>query len=80
MMYRRLAIRVIELALRDLTAPACAATDRETARAFLAGSPMLCHWCHVADIDPRRVVAHVTAIRRARADDAPGMFNASDRR
>ena len=60
--YRRLAARVIELAFRDLQAPACAAGDRESARTFLAGSPILLHWCQVAALDPRRVIAHARAI------------------
>ncbi len=57
--YRHLAVRVIDQALRDLTRPAESRTDRESARAFLAGSPMLCHWCEVAEIDPRWLVIHL---------------------
>jgi hypothetical protein len=63
-MYRRLAARVIELAFRDLQAPACAPGDRESARTFLAGSPILLHWCHVAAVDPRRVIARASEICR----------------
>jgi len=67
--YRRLAMRVIERAVRDMTAPVCAATDRESARVFLAGSPMLFHWCSVAEIDPRRVVAQTSGLGRLPKDE-----------
>ena len=53
--YRHLAVHVLARALRDLLNPAGSATDRESARLFLTGSPMLSHWCHVAALDPRRV-------------------------
>jgi len=59
--YRRLAMRVIDQALRDLASPAQSASDRESARAFLAGSPMLDHWCEVAEIDPRWLVVYLKA-------------------
>ncbi len=53
--YRNLAIHVLARALRDLAAPAASPDDRESARLFLAGSPMLYHWCRVASLDPRHV-------------------------
>ena len=59
---RRLALRVIERALKDIVAPHCAAADRQTARDFLAGSTMLVHWCSVATLDPGRVTAWATAL------------------
>jgi hypothetical protein len=50
--YRTLALRVISVAVRDLISPGQSACERETARTFLSGSPMLTHWCSLADIDP----------------------------
>jgi hypothetical protein len=53
--YQRLAIRVIQLALRDLH---CASPElRQTARVFLGGDPLLFLWCDLADIGPARVMA-----------------------
>jgi hypothetical protein len=57
--YRHLALHVLARALRDLANANGSATDRESARLFLAGSPMLFHWCHVAALDPRVVTRHV---------------------
>lgn len=65
--YRRLAVRVIQRAFKDITAPACPADDRRSAREFLAGSPMLFHWCSVAALDPRRVIAKATTLRSPRS-------------
>ena len=62
--YRRLAIRIIQRAFKDMIEPACAAGDRESAWAFLAGSPMLLHWCSVAALDSRTVIVRATALRR----------------
>ena len=60
--YRRLAIRVIELAFRDLD---CASPDlRQSARAFLAGHPLLFLWCDLAELRPARVIARATEARR----------------
>ncbi len=56
--YRRLATRVIHRALLDLESPS--KVDRETARTFLAGSPMLRFWCQLAQLNAGRVVAHMT--------------------
>jgi hypothetical protein len=53
--YRTLALRVISVAVRDLISPGHSASERETARAFLSGSPMLTHWCSLADIDPEAI-------------------------
>jgi hypothetical protein len=60
--YRRLAMRVIERAFRDVTPQGCSAQERRTAREFLAGSVMLFHWCRVAMLDPRRVIASALAL------------------
>lgn len=60
--YRTLALRVISLAVRDLVTPGQSASERDTARRFLSGSPMLTHWCRLADIDPefiRRRLRHM---------------------
>jgi hypothetical protein len=45
-------VRVLARAILDMTDPTGSATDRESARAFLAGSLMLQHWCQVAALDP----------------------------
>lgn len=58
MPYRHLAIRVLACALRDVADPAGSQTDRESARLFFAGSPMLLHWCRVAALDPCLVAKH----------------------
>jgi hypothetical protein len=55
--YRRLALGVLALAFSDLTDPGRSATDRESARVFLAGSRMLFHWCRVAALHPSWVAA-----------------------
>ncbi len=62
--YRRLAIHVLARALRDLSNPAGSPTDRESARQFLNGSPMLAHWCRLAAFDPRLVAAHLARLTR----------------
>lgn len=56
--YRRLSVRVIDQALRDIVAASGSTSDGRSARVFLAGSPMLDLWCQVAALDPARVVAH----------------------
>lgn len=56
--YRHLALHVLARALRDLSSAAGGAADRESARMFLAGSPMLSHWCRVAALDPGLVSRH----------------------
>jgi hypothetical protein len=61
--YQRLAMRVIQRAFKDMIAPACAAGDRESARRFLAGSPMLLLWCSVAALDSRSVIVRANALR-----------------
>jgi hypothetical protein len=65
--YRQLAIRVLARAVLDVTDPAGSANDRESARAFLAGSDMLEHWCHVAALDPNCVGANLERLTRGAA-------------
>jgi hypothetical protein len=73
--YRRLAIGVLALAMADLTEPARSATDRESARVFLAGSGMLAHWCRVAALHPSWVAER--AARRT-ATSARSLTSISD--
>ena len=60
--YRRLAVRVLTRAVLDVMDTGESSTHRKSARAFLAGSPMLQHWCHVAALDPDRMVDYVTRV------------------
>src|SRR5687767_8673121 len=62
--YRRLAIRVLARALLDVAGPGSSASDRESARVFLAGSSMLSHWCRVASLDPSWVVKRAERLDR----------------
>lgn len=70
--YRHLAIRVLDLALRDVADPDSAPIDRESARAFFAGSGLLFHWCRVAALDPRRMVACARKLTTAQARSIGG--------
>ena len=63
--YRRLAMHVLGRALLDLSNPAASPSDRESARRFLTGSPMLFHWCRVAALDPRLVARHMATLPAA---------------
>jgi hypothetical protein len=58
--YRHLAVRVLAQAVLDLAKPTGSVADRDSARAFLAGSPMLFHWCHVAALEPSWFVKRAT--------------------
>jgi hypothetical protein len=49
--WRHLAVRVIEQAVRDLSASGASCADRESARGFLSGSPMLYRWCELANLN-----------------------------
>jgi hypothetical protein len=73
--YRRLSVRVIDQALRDIAAAPGLASDSTSARAFLSGSPMLDLWCEVAALDPSRIVAYAERLLEHRAS-----FNAPARR
>lgn len=56
--YQRLAIKVIQLAFRDLE---CGSPDlRQTARIFLKGHPLLYLWCDLAGVGAARVMAKAT--------------------
>jgi len=56
--YRHLAIRVLARALLDVIDPGGSPNDRQSARAFLAGSIMLQHWCRLAGLDAGCVAEH----------------------
>jgi hypothetical protein len=62
---RHLAVRVIELAFRDLASSAGLRRHQESARVFLAGSSMLDHWCAVADLDPAWMIARANQLTTA---------------
>ncbi len=74
--YQRVALRVISQAFRDLERP----RESQTARAFLAGSPMLRHWCALADLDAAKISAtarsvaarHESRLRRPAGSDVSG--------
>lgn len=60
--YRRLAERIIALALHDAVEGSRA--QGASARAFLADSTMLRLWCQVADLDARSVADRAAGLRR----------------
>ena len=62
---RHLAVRVIELAFRDLASSAGLRSHQDSARVFLAGSSMLDHWCAVADLDPAWMIARANQLTTA---------------
>jgi hypothetical protein len=62
--YRRLAERIIALALHDAVAGSHA--EGASARAFLADSTMLRLWCQVANLDVRCVTARAATLRSVR--------------
>src|SRR4051812_3895755 len=59
---RHLAVRVIEQAVRDLSASGASDADRESARGFLSGSPMLYRWCEVANVNAAWMVGRATML------------------
>lgn len=59
---RHLAVRVIEQAVRDLSASGASHADRESARGFLSGSPMLYRWCEVANLNASWMVGRATRL------------------
>lgn len=69
--YRHLAVRVIDQAFRDLARPAGSPADQASARAFLAGSSMLYHWCEVADLDPAWMLARARKLMASPAGAPP---------
>jgi hypothetical protein len=68
---RHLAVRVIELAFRDLASSAGLSRHHESARVFLAGSSMLDHWCAVADLDPAWMIARANRLTTASGGQEP---------
>ena len=68
---RHLAVRVIELAFRDLASSAGLSGHQESARVFLAGSSMLDHWCAVADLDPAWMIARANRLAPASVGQGP---------
>ena len=71
---RHLAVRVIHQAFRDLSGTSGSAADRESAREFLSGSPMLYKWCDLADLEPTSMI-----VRAARLVAQSGHGAATDR-
>jgi hypothetical protein len=67
---RHLAVRVIELAFRDLASSGLR-SNQESARLFLAGSSMLDHWCAVADLDPAWMIARANQLTTASGGQEP---------
>ena len=61
---RHLAVRVIERAVRDLSASGASDADRESARGFLSGSPMLYRWCELANVSASWMMGRATRLMR----------------
>jgi hypothetical protein len=61
--YRHLAVRVLARAFLDL-ADGERPAERESARAFLAGSGLMCHWCRVAAVDPGWIIRRAEMVQR----------------
>ncbi|PYR94207.1 MAG: hypothetical protein DMF84_06565 [Acidobacteria bacterium] len=59
---RHLAVRVIQQAVRDLSAAGASRADQESARAFLCGSPMMHQWCEVAHLNSSWMVARASKL------------------
>ena len=59
---RHLAVRVIYQAFRDLSGCAGSLADRESARDFLSGSPMLYEWCELADLEPTSMIVRAARL------------------
>ncbi len=80
--YRQLAMRVIALALEDLSTPGRAPEDRASARAFFASSWVLDHWCEVARVDAKRLGAYARTLKvfpRQVAHSAASISTVSER-
>lgn len=77
MPYQRVALRVISQAFRDLERP----RESRTARAFLAGSAMLSHWCALADLDAAKIsaTAQLVAARHDAGERRPARSGANGR-
>jgi hypothetical protein len=61
---RRLAVRVIAQAVRDLSGGVGSRADRESARSFLAGSWMLYRWCEIANLSAAWTIARARTLDR----------------
>ena len=59
---RHLAVRVIYQAFRDLSGSTGSGADRESAREFLSGSPMLYRWCEIADLEPTSMIVRAARL------------------
>jgi hypothetical protein len=78
---RHLAVRVIEQAVRDLSASDASDADRESARGFLSGSPMLYRWCELANVNPSWMMGRATRLMGAllrSASDSDGRERAGE--
>ncbi len=60
--YRCLALTVIKRAFCD--ALMGSQVERDSAREFLVGSPIMRHWCRVAGLDPPRVITLASHLER----------------
>jgi hypothetical protein len=60
--YRCLALTVIKRALCDALMGSQA--ERDSAREFLVGTPIMRHWCRVAGLDPPRVIMLASHLER----------------
>lgn len=60
--YRCLALTVIKRAFCDALMGSQA--ERDSAREFLVGSPIMRHWCRVAGLDPPRVITLASHLER----------------
>jgi hypothetical protein len=67
---RHLAARVIDQALKDVRRPGGPPADRESARRFLAGSPMLHYWCNVAGLQVQHVIEFAALLDSPRPSPA----------
>jgi hypothetical protein len=61
--YRHLAVRVLARAFLDLRDLSQSAATRESARFFLSGNGLLCHWCRVAALDPGWIVKQAAMVQ-----------------
>jgi hypothetical protein len=62
---RHLAVRVIDQAFRDLSDSGGSRANRDSARAFLAGSWMLYRWCEIANVNASWTIARARTLDRA---------------
>src|SRR4051812_49114651 len=77
---RHLAVRVIEQAVRDLSASSASDADRESARGVLSGSPMLYRWCELANFNASWMVGRTTRLMARSGGRRVGIANQDARR